>query len=218
MRIKVYALDFETPRWLRRTLAYALPFALVCGVGVVYASVPHTFTAGETLTAADLNANFVALDGRIDGPLVMSESSGPFATQSDTPVPLPNSTVTLDTNGGLVRLELAPDATAGAQGTGGRVWVVGAGGGADPWLVGYVAFERSQDGVTWNEVKTLVFGGAPSAVGSTLLPPGAFTHYDSPPPGTWSYRVQVYRKSNAGDLTVNVDNVRLVARELGATP
>jgi microcystin-dependent protein len=32
---------------------------------VVLASVPHTFTAGETLTAANLNSNFAAVDQRL---------------------------------------------------------------------------------------------------------------------------------------------------------
>jgi microcystin-dependent protein len=44
----------------------ALVGATIVGVGaLVYASVPHTFAAGETLTADNLNGNFAALDARI---------------------------------------------------------------------------------------------------------------------------------------------------------
>jgi microcystin-dependent protein len=40
--------------------------ALVVGAGaLVYASVPHTFATGETLTADNLNGNFSALDQRL---------------------------------------------------------------------------------------------------------------------------------------------------------
>ncbi len=39
--------------------------AVVTAGAVVLASVPHSFTAGETLTAANLNGNFTALDQRI---------------------------------------------------------------------------------------------------------------------------------------------------------
>ena len=39
---------------------------MVVGIGaLVYASVPHTFVTNETLTADNLNGNFVALDNRV---------------------------------------------------------------------------------------------------------------------------------------------------------
>jgi microcystin-dependent protein len=50
----------------RVVLVAGLALAAVVTAGaVVLASVPHTFTAGETLTAANLNSNFAALDQRI---------------------------------------------------------------------------------------------------------------------------------------------------------
>jgi len=54
----------------------ALVIAAIVGAGALgRASVPHTFNAGDTLAAADLNANFAALDQRIS----TLESKEPFA-------------------------------------------------------------------------------------------------------------------------------------------
>ena len=59
----------EGIRRTRRTRAYIWAglalVALVTTGAVVLASVPHSFSAGETLTAANLNDNFAALDQRI---------------------------------------------------------------------------------------------------------------------------------------------------------
>ncbi len=59
----------EGIRRTRRKRAYigaGLALAAVVTTGaVVLASVPHSFTAGETLTAANLNSNFAALDQRL---------------------------------------------------------------------------------------------------------------------------------------------------------
>jgi microcystin-dependent protein len=50
----------------RVVLVGGLALAVVLTAGaVVVASVPHSFTTGETLTAANLNSNFAALDQRI---------------------------------------------------------------------------------------------------------------------------------------------------------
>jgi microcystin-dependent protein len=50
----------------RPYLVGGLVGVVVVGVGaLVYASVPHTFTNGETLTADNLNGNFAALDQRL---------------------------------------------------------------------------------------------------------------------------------------------------------
>ena len=59
----------EGNRQARRKRAYigaGLALAVVVTTGaVVLASVPHTFSTGETLTAANLNSNFSAIDQRI---------------------------------------------------------------------------------------------------------------------------------------------------------
>jgi microcystin-dependent protein len=53
-------------RGKRVSLVAGLSLAVVLTAGAaVLASVPHSFSAGETLTAANLNSNFAALDQRI---------------------------------------------------------------------------------------------------------------------------------------------------------
>jgi hypothetical protein len=52
-------------RLKRWTLRIGILAAVVIVSAVAFAGVPHTFVSGETLQAADLNANFSALDTRI---------------------------------------------------------------------------------------------------------------------------------------------------------
>ncbi len=190
-------------------------------------AVPTTWSADDVLTADDLNGNFEAVDDRIDAaearlealeagnPIAMSGGSGIFTTSSATPVAVPNNQVQLETKGGLVRLELAAAASVPAS----RLWLIGAAGGADPWLFAYIQFERASSASgPWAPLTTVDFGGVPSAVGSTAVPPGAFANYDDPPAGTWFYRVTSRINPNAGSVTLHVDNVRLVAREVGPAP
>jgi hypothetical protein len=70
MQIKVYVIDVRVPRWARRAAIYGgVPAAVMLGASaLVWADVtlPHTFTAGETLTAANLNASFEALRDAIN--------------------------------------------------------------------------------------------------------------------------------------------------------
>src|SRR6185369_4523409 len=54
-------------RRMKRVLLWAglLTAGMIGGGALVYAAVPHSFTAGEPLTAANLNGNFGALDQRV---------------------------------------------------------------------------------------------------------------------------------------------------------
>jgi microcystin-dependent protein len=54
-------------RSVKRVLVWAglVTAGMVGGGALVFAAVPHSFTAGETLTAANLNGNFTALDQRV---------------------------------------------------------------------------------------------------------------------------------------------------------
>ena len=66
MKITVYTIDFQLPKWAKRLLVYGgVPGALLLGIGtLVYAdsvSVPNQFHTGDTLSAAQMNANFGAL-------------------------------------------------------------------------------------------------------------------------------------------------------------
>jgi hypothetical protein len=71
MKIKVYVIDLEMPRWAKRALVVGGAFAavLVGATALVHAdtvSVPNTFTDGETLSADKMNANFNALRDAIN--------------------------------------------------------------------------------------------------------------------------------------------------------
>jgi len=57
-------IDLSSPRWLRRVLLLGVPVAAMA-ITSVAVGVPKQFTAGETLKAADLNANFNDVDARL---------------------------------------------------------------------------------------------------------------------------------------------------------
>jgi len=68
VKIKLVVVDLELSRRTRRAATAAAAALLAVGAGAVaYASVPHTWTDGETLTATDLNTNFAAIDTRVGG-------------------------------------------------------------------------------------------------------------------------------------------------------
>jgi hypothetical protein len=66
MKLKALIVDLEmSPRAKRMAMRFGVP-AFILGVATVaYAGVPVTFTAGNTLHAADLNSNFSYLDTQI---------------------------------------------------------------------------------------------------------------------------------------------------------
>jgi len=67
MKLKVYVIDFETPRWVRRLVAYVAPVVLVLGVAAIaLAGNLVTWTDGQPLKAADLNSNFASLQSQIN--------------------------------------------------------------------------------------------------------------------------------------------------------
>jgi microcystin-dependent protein len=70
MRIKVYSVDVQLPRWLKRTAIFAgIPAAVLLGF-LHYlradVAVPNTFSDGDTLSATKMNANFSALQTGIN--------------------------------------------------------------------------------------------------------------------------------------------------------
>jgi hypothetical protein len=67
VKITFVTVNFEdSARTKRVLLRVGLPAALLLAIGgVAYASLPHTFVSGESLTAANLNANFDNLDTRV---------------------------------------------------------------------------------------------------------------------------------------------------------
>jgi hypothetical protein len=50
MKIKVYVIDFETPRWARRLVAFAAPAVVLFGLAAVVIAAPTQFTSGAPLT------------------------------------------------------------------------------------------------------------------------------------------------------------------------
>jgi hypothetical protein len=64
MRIKV-AIDVDIPPRVKRLLLWGIPIGIITAGGIAWASLPHTFVSGETLTAANLNADFQNLDTRL---------------------------------------------------------------------------------------------------------------------------------------------------------
>jgi hypothetical protein len=68
MQLKVYTIELNPPSWLRKVLVYVgLPVGVLLGSAMaVRAGVTlTTFTAGSAIKAADVNANFAALQGAI---------------------------------------------------------------------------------------------------------------------------------------------------------
>lgn len=66
MKIKLVVIDLELSRRARRFATFGAVGALaLSAAAIAYAGVPHTWNDGETLTAADLNSNFAALDSRV---------------------------------------------------------------------------------------------------------------------------------------------------------
>src|SRR5512135_544582 len=68
MRLKI---DISIPNW-SKWLAGGIGIGVVLGVGAVVlaqaVSVPNTFTDGDSLSAAKMNANFAALASAINNP------------------------------------------------------------------------------------------------------------------------------------------------------
>lgn len=84
MKMKIVVIDLELSRRTKRLAAAAVVAAIAIGAGAIaYASVPHTWNDGDTLNAADLNANFAALSDRLDRPNIYKEQNANVATSGD---------------------------------------------------------------------------------------------------------------------------------------
>jgi hypothetical protein len=66
MKFKLFVIDLElSARAKRIAAAVVVPLLVLGGGAVAYANVPHSWADGDTLSAADLNGNFSALDQRV---------------------------------------------------------------------------------------------------------------------------------------------------------
>ncbi len=63
MKIKVYVIDFETPRWLRKVIAYGAPLAVILGAATLVLATPQQWSTGQTLQASELNKLAVLTNG-----------------------------------------------------------------------------------------------------------------------------------------------------------
>src|SRR5579864_824712 len=73
-------IELACPRWLKVAAKIAVPLAMIGTTGMALAG-PTVFTAGETLKAADLNANFSDLDGRVTA---LEAAPTSLVSESDT--------------------------------------------------------------------------------------------------------------------------------------
>jgi hypothetical protein len=66
MKIKVYVIDFEIPRRMKKwAVRVGIPAALLVGGGVAFAGLPGGYADGQPLTTAELSANFNYLQNEI---------------------------------------------------------------------------------------------------------------------------------------------------------
>lgn len=66
MKLKLVVIDLELSTRAKRIAAGVLvPVLVLAGGAIAYANVPHTWSNGDTLEAADLNGNFTSLDQRV---------------------------------------------------------------------------------------------------------------------------------------------------------
>ncbi len=65
MKLKLIIIDFELSRRQKQLAAALMATLLLTVAGVAFAGVPKVFVKGDTLTAADLNTNFSALDSQL---------------------------------------------------------------------------------------------------------------------------------------------------------
>jgi hypothetical protein len=84
MKIRVLAIDFETPRWLRRVAAYVVPFVLVAGAVSAVVAAPQQWKANDPLTATDLNKlAVVAGPGGVRSSVGATKFCGPSSTSTN---------------------------------------------------------------------------------------------------------------------------------------
>jgi microcystin-dependent protein len=63
MKIKI---EMDMPRWLSRAILLGVPVAVVAIGAWVFADVPNTFKAGDTVSSQKLNDNFAAVTSQIN--------------------------------------------------------------------------------------------------------------------------------------------------------
>jgi hypothetical protein len=189
-------------------LATAGAIASVPIVG--WTSVAITEFAAETpISAAEVNGNFSALNGAVDGTFTLGTQAIDDFIQGCDPCVINNAAVEISTSGGLVWVGLVtdPDDDAGVE-----AGVRGYGGGTAMTLLFYL--ERSSDGgLTWEErgVVESVSGDS----GSVQVPPSSVLFLDRAAPGDWQYRLLMRFSGSA--TQADFSGLRLYAREIAGS-
>jgi hypothetical protein len=65
VKIKIIVLDFETPKWLRKAIAYGAPIVGILVVGGIALATPHQWKSGDPLKSTDLNGLNRATNGTV---------------------------------------------------------------------------------------------------------------------------------------------------------
>jgi hypothetical protein len=99
MKIKIVLIDFETPKWLRKTIAYGAPVIGVLIVGGLALAAPHQWNTNDPLKASDLNGLNVATVGTVRYSVgatkfcgaAMTPTSGAFFDSGNTGYPASKS-------------------------------------------------------------------------------------------------------------------------------
>jgi hypothetical protein len=96
MKLKVYVIDLEIPARVKRwALRIGIPIVLVGAAAVAIAATPlHTWATGDTLTAADLNGNFKALDDRLTALEAQARPPSAFHATLTTATSIPTGALT----------------------------------------------------------------------------------------------------------------------------
>lgn len=87
MKIRVYVIDLETPRWLRRAIAWAVPLLAIVGGGTWVLASPTKFSQGQVLSHAALQSLNIATNGNahysVGATLYCGQTAATFPGQID---------------------------------------------------------------------------------------------------------------------------------------
>lgn len=83
MKIKIIVLDFETPKWLRKAIAYGAPIVGVLVVAGIALAAPHQWKTNDPLAATDLNGLNVLTNGSTHYSVGATSFCGLSATQTN---------------------------------------------------------------------------------------------------------------------------------------
>lgn len=191
-----------------RAVGTVLCILMLCLPAIATAvSLPHTFSSGDPISAAQVNENFDELVQAVTtleaGPatLVQSSSSGMFTTSSETWVDVDNLELMITTAGEHVLLDLV--GSTGGEYSYLRVLTGGTS------AIGLLRIERTTDGgpAVLVAESDLTLAG----VGALNVPIGA-RFLDAPPAGTHTYRVQASVLENTNGQEFHVRFAQLLAQ------